>query len=539
MNPSLGNRHSQHSFAQVPTANTPRSKFNRSFAAKDTANFDELTPFFLDEVLPGDTINLNVKTFIRLATQAVPMMENMHIDFYFFYEPNRILWNNFEKQMGAQENPGDSIDYLTPTLLINSMTNAFGVGTLGDHFGLTTGVGNEETWAVSALPFRMYNDVFNQWFRDQNLQPSLPVPRGDGPDALSTFLIKKSAKKHDYFTSSLPFPQKGNAVDLLAGHDMPVVPNTIGLLPQQYPSFAPNNNQSDTREMYMLNAAGNYYQYNGPVLGGASQAYWAQETGLMVDGSSLIVTINSFREAIMLQSFLEQDARGGTRFTEILKSHFNVISPDARLQRPEFLSAATIQISQHPVAQTSESSGTPQGNLAAFSTAAEFGNKIGFSKSFVEHGWVMGLFRARADVTYQQGHNRMWTRRTRYDYFWPKFQELGEQPVYLQEIYVTNSPANQNIFGYQERHAEYRYRPSEIRGQFRSTYAESLDVWHLAEEFGTFPTLGSTFIQGNTPIERALVVSEGYPALLCDFWFDYNHVRPMIAYPVPASLGRF
>lgn len=543
MNPSLGNRYSQHSFSQVPTANTPRSKFDRSFASKDTMNFDELTPMFLDEVLPGDTINLNVKTFMRLATQAVPMMDNMYVDFYFFYTPNRIVWDNFQKQMGEQRNPGDSIDFLTPIISLNSSSPAFAVGSIADHFGLPTEIGNLQTWPVNALPFRDYNLIVNEWFRDQNLQNSLTVLTTDGPDPLSNYSLFKSAKKHDYFTSALPYPQKGaDTIDLPFPAAAPVVPNTLGVLPQNYPTFSTSGPDVDPRSVFFWRNSDNEntMSYSGPNVTPAAQVYWNEQTGLMADTSDFIVSINVFRQAMMLQSFLEQDARGGTRFTEILKSHFNVTSPDARLQRPEFLSAATINISQHPVAQTSESAETPQANLAAFSTAAEFGNKIGFSKSFVEHGFVMGLARARADVTYQQGLNRMWTRRTRYDYFWPKFQELGEQSVLRQEIYTQDNLDDNNIvFGYQERHAEYRYRPSEIKGQFRSTFAESLDVWHLAEEFVGAPSLNSAFIQGNTPIERALVVAEGYPALLCDYWFDYKHVRPMVSYPVPASLGRF
>lgn len=541
MNPSLGNRFSQHSFSQVPSANTPRSAFNRSFASKDTMEFDYLTPFFLDEILPGDTINLNVKTFMRLATQAVPMMDNMMVDFYFFFCPTRLLWDNFQKQMGEQENPGDSIDFLTPILNASIGDANFNVGTLGDHFGLPTGIDRDQ-FLVNALPFRMYNLTINQWFRDQNLQNSLPFVKNDGPDPLTSYTLWKSAKKHDYFTSALPFPQKGDPVNIPIYGTAPVLGNND-------PSFITiTSSSTSVRPLTAGQISGtNAVTYFGGDLGN-SPVFWPDGTNGGSPGLEAVfgvnddiqISINSFRQAMQLQSFLEQDARGGTRYTEILKAHFNVNSPDARLQRVEFLSAATINISQHPVAQTSESGTSPQANLAAFSTAAEFGNKIGFSKSFVEHGYVMGLCRARADVTYQQGLHRMWSRRTRYDYFWPKFQELGEQAILNQEIYTGNDYAvNTDIFGYQERNAEYRYRPSEIKGQFRSTYAESLDVWHLAQEFGSLPSLNGTFIQGNTPIERALVVTEGYPHLLCDYWFDYKHVRAMVAYPVPASLGRF
>lgn len=545
MNPSLGNRYSQHSFSQVPSANTPRSKFDRSFAAKDTMDFDYLTPMFVEEILPGDTINLNVKTFMRLATQAVPMMDNMHVDFYFFFVPNRLVWDNFQKFMGEQENPGDSIDYLVPNLLLNN--TAFTVGTIYDHFGLPTDVtlpiGVTE---ITALPFRAYNLIWNQWFRDQNLQNSVTVTKTDGPDSLSTYTLLKAAKKHDYFTSALPNPQKGDPVSIPISGTAPVWgdPNSafIGVTTS---AISPSG-----RLLWVDNPSNNTF-LSGAVIAADTQVKWPLSAnasegftpGLRTEFGAtddVVMTINAFREAMQLQSFLEQDARGGTRYIELVRSHFNVISPDARLQRTEFLSGGTININQHPVAQTSESGTSPQANLAAFSTAGEFGNKIGFSKSFVEHGYVIGLARARADVTYQQGLNRMWSRRTRYDFFWPKFQELGEQAILNQEIYLTNSSTtNEGVFGYQERNAEYRYRPSEIKGQFRSTFATSLDVWHLAEEFGSLPVLNSTFIQSNTPIERALVVDGAYPHLLCDYWFDYKHIRPMVAYPVPASLGRF
>lgn len=535
MTPSLGNRFSQHSFSQVPTANTPRSKFDRSFASKDTMDFDILTPMFIDEVLPGDTINLNVKTFMRLATQAVPMMENMYIDFYFFFCPNRLVWDNFQKQMGEQDSPGDSIDFLTPILNINSASVAFTVGSIFDHFGLPTDVGNLNNWHVNALPFRMYNLIHNTWFRDQNLQNPALVSKGNGPDSPGGYALLHVAKKHDYFTSALPFLQKGNPVTIPVTGTAPVTSTGIA------PEFVPTSGPAFADGAFTFRSAGPSYgpQSSGTATNGSEVAF-TDVTGLETSFTdNVIMTINAFRQAMQLQSFLEQDARGGTRFTEIIKSHFNVFTGDARVQRPEFLSGATINISQYPVAQTSESATSPQANLAAFSTAAEFGNKIGFSKSFVEHGFVLGFARARADITYQQGLHKMWSRRTRYDYFWPKFQELGEQAILNQEIYCQDSADNALVFGYQERYAEYRYRPSEIKGQFRSTYAESLDVWHLAEEFAELPTLSDEFIRSNTPIERALVVAEGYPALLCDYWFDYKHVRAMVTYPVPASLGRF
>lgn len=550
---SLGNRHSQHSFSQVPQANMARSKFDRSFAAKDTYNFDYLTPCFVDEVLPGDTINLNLKTFQRLATQAVPVMDNMYVDFFFFFVPNRLVWENWERFNGAQDDPGDSTDFLVPRLDVSNGTS-LGVGSIYDHMGLPTQNLGSPAPRISALPFRAYNLIWNEWFRDQNLQDRIPVPKGDGPDSVdpsTNYVLRKRAKKHDYFTSALPWPQKGPAIGLPIGGFAPVVSDGMPI------NLRFNQTLSGWNTRYIYGPGTNELTMAGPAITDNPAMYALRPedftddktSGMQVSLADATATsINQFRQAIMMQSLLELDARGGTRYTEILKAHFNVTNPDFRLQRPEFLSSGTVQISQHPVAQTSETGSSPQANLAAYSTASSMGNNIGFSKSFTEHGYVIGLMQARADVTYQQGINRMWSRATRWDYFWPKLQETGEQTVLNQEIFVPgvisadpeeNSP-NDGVFGYQERYAEYRYRPSEIKGQFRSDYAESLDVWHLAQEFATNPKLNADFIQSNTPIERVLVVTDpSYPNLLADFWYDYKHARPIMTYGVPATLGRF
>lgn len=528
---SLGNRFSQHSFSQVPQANISRSKFDRSFAAKDTMFFDQLTPFFLDEILPGDTCNLTVNHFIRLATQVVPVMDNMYLDFFFFFVPNRLVWENWERFNGAQDDPGDSTDYLIP--VVNHYQVKVEVGSIYDHYGIPTDV--EPNPGVdlehSALPFRGYNLIWNEWFRDQNSENSIPVPKGDGPDTVGTYTMAHFSKKHDYFTSALPWPQKGDAVTLSISGDAPV------LREENAPGWFAYENGTETKVL------------NGDMDTGASGNVRANATHVSLDpngglyadlSEASAVTINQLRLAIMTQSLLELDARGGTRYVEILKSHFNVISPDFRLQRPEFLSSATVRLNQHPVAQTSETGDTPQANLAAYTTSSNMGRNVGFTKSFVEHGYVHGLVRARADVTYQQGLNRMWSRQTRYDFFWPKLQELGEQTILMKELFWgVNSGFNEMVYGYQERYAEYRYYPSQIRGQFRSTFDESLDVWTLAEEFLTYPALNSGFLRSNTPIERVLAVPDGYPHLLCDFWFDYKHARPMVTYAIPASLGRF
>lgn len=543
MSIGLGNRYSQHSFAQIPSVNVPRSKFDRSHAVKDTLDFDDLVPIMVDEIIPGDTVNLNVKAFARLATQVVPLMDNMYLDFFFFFVPNRLVWENWEKFCGAQANPADSTSFIVPTITINT-GSGFTNGSIYDHMGIPTQV---DDITINALPLRAYNLIWNEWFRDQNLQNSVTVNKGNGPDTATTYTLLKRGKPHDYFTSCLPFLQKGTAVSLPLGTSAPVVGNgTVVAFTDGTNKFGMHWGSSSAARLGTDLVGDPVGTVSGlastPVANaGLGISSTASESGLVADlSTATAATINQLRQAMMLQSFLELDARGGTRYVEILKAHYGVISPDFRLQRPEFLSSGRTRFNQHPIAQTSETdTGTPQANLAAYSTAAELSGRVGFSKSFVEHGYVIGLVQARADVTYQNGLNKLWSRSTRADFYWPKFQELGEQAVLNREIYAQGTAADTNVFGYQERYAEYRYKPSEIRGQFRSNFAQTLDVWHLAEEFSGLPALNATFIQSTTPIERSLAVTASYPHILLDLWFDMKHARPMMTYGVPATLGRF
>ena len=530
-----------HLFSQVPKAQIPRSRFNRSHGYKTTFDAGFLVPIFVDEVLPGDTFDLNATLFARVATLISPIMDNMYIDTFWFYVPERLVFANFQKMLGEQENPDDSTDFIFPTL--KCPTNGFEVGSLADYFGLPTGIKNLE---VRAEPFRCYNLIYNEWFRDENLQDSVPFTKADN-DVITNYNLLRRGKRHDYFTSALPWPQKGPGVELPFGGTANVVSNNKDILFSAGASLPHGVNPSSINPTFTdVSLGGRSYSYSsGKVVDayassnvGLSALRFGSESGLQVDlTSATSITINQFREAFQVQKWYERAARGGTRYTEILRSFFGVESPDARLQRPEYLGGSSNMIDVNVVPQTSPTNDvTPQANLAAFATASN--NRGGFTKSFVEHGWIIGLVNVRADLTYQQGINRMWSRSTKFDLYWPVFAHLGEQEVLNKEIYAQGNTEDEKVFGYQERYAEYRYFPSQITGKFRSTYAQTLDSWHLAQKFDQLPRLNEEFIQDKPPIDRVIAVPSE-PQFLLDAWFNLNCVRPMPLYGVPGLVDHF
>lgn len=529
---------SSHVFSRLPSVSMPRSSFRRDRTYKTAFNAGLLIPFFVDEVLPGDTFNLGVTAFSRLSTPVVPFMDNLYMDFFFFFVPNRLVWDNWERFNGAQDDPGDSTDYLVPQVVAD--TAGFQVGQIGDYFGLPV---NVPALSVSALPFRAYNLIWNEFFRDENLQDSLDVPKGDGPDALYSdtnvrrYGLRRRGKRKDYFTSCLPSPQKGPGVELPLGGIAPVktVTDWIGDTSKRHSLvyFDGSDNRYANAALYTGSNGGSLAN-STTVPSGAKSAY----TYLGADLSSVnAVTINTMRQAFQIQRLLERDNLGGTRYFEILVSHFGVRSPDSRLQRPEYLGGGSVPVQIHTVAQTSSTDSTsPQGNLAAVGVAGS--SKVSFSKSFVEHGHIIGLVSVRADLTYQQGLDRMWSRRSRFDFYWPALAHLGEQAVLNKEIFCSNTDDDDKVFGYQERWAEYRYGVSKITGKLRSGVDGSLDVWHLSQYFQSLPTLGSTFIQETPPVSRVLAV-QNEPQFIFDSIISCNCVRPMPVYSVPGLIDHF
>jgi len=538
-----------HQFSMIPRPDVPRSAFRIESGHKTTFDSGYLVPIYVDEVLPGDQFNLKMTAFARMATPIFPLMDNAYMDTFFFFVPNRLVWDNFQRFMGERDpDPDSSIDYIIPQVV--TPKGGYPANSVQDYMGLPT-VGQippNNTVSHSALFNRAYNLIWNEWFRDENLQKSVPVPRGDGPDNHTDYTLLRRGKRHDYFTSCLPWPQKG---------DSPLVPLGGYAAIEPIPGVS-EITTADLNSVRYKNASafkGNLHKTLGagdvPIIAtGAPEA--ATSIYLNVPATNFsnalhanlseiaAFTVNELRLSVQMQKMLERDARGGTRYTEIIRSHFGVTSPDARLQRPEYLGGGSTEVNVSPIAQTSETDGTPLGTLAAVGTAVS--REHGFTTAFTEHGMIIGLAAVRADLSYQQGLRRMWSRRTRYDFYFPVFAHLGEQPVLNKEIYVTgDKDSDDAVFGYQERWAEYRYHPSQITGLFRSTTAGTIDGWHLAQRFTNTPTLNSTFIQDAPPFDRVLAVGDeaNGKQFIFDAIFSVKATRPMPLYSVPGLVDHF
>lgn len=526
-------------FAMVPKSDVPRSTFHTTHSYKSTFDMGYLVPVHVDEVLPGDVHRGEVTVFARLNNLLFPLMDALQLETFFFFVPSRLVWTNWKKFMGEQAQPGDSISYTVPQLA--SSAGGFAVGSLYDYFGLPTvgQVGGGNVISVNALPIRAYALTYNEWFRDENLEAAFVTTFGDGPDAEASYSMKRRGKRHDYFTSCLPWPLKGGVeVPMPLSGTADVTPRVIGGS-GSVPTF---RNSGATTVYTPITGTSPAFNLSPTGTWGAGEVLRWGDPALVADLSTATgATINAMRLSVATQQFLEKNARGGTRYTEILRNHFGVMPEDFRLQRPEYIGGGVSSIQTSAIPQTSATgvtgSSTPVGSLTAQATAA---GQHRFQYHAKEHGYIIGIVNVRADLTYQQGLHRMWSRETRYDFYWPTFANLGEQAVLNKEIYCTGAAADDDVFGYQERWAEYRYRPSRITGLFRSTSSGNIDEWHMAQQFTALPTLGSTFIRDTPPASRVLAAgaSANGMQVLFDSVFSVRCTRAMPTYSVP-GLARF
>lgn len=540
-------RNAESRFALNPTRiDMSRSTFDRPFSHKTTFNVGQIIPFYVDEVLPGDTHKIRTSKVVRMQTLLTPVMDNIYLDTYYFFVPNRIVWNRWKQFMGENTDSAwiPQTEYSVPQL--EAPADGWTEGTIADYMGVPTGVPN---LSVNALPFRAYALIMNEWFRDENLSDPLNIPLDDTTvqgvnsgtfvtDVAKGGLPYTAAKLHSYFTSALPAPQKGPDVTIpvSAGSNLPVVTMADNVpTPGSIPLSIVNQGGNGTGVI-----VGKYNDVPYVMTSGAS-AYkegdfvptnlWAIDSG-----SVSAATINQLRLAFQIQKLYERDARGGTRYIEILKSHFGVTSPDARLQRPEYLGGNRIPITINQVVQNSESATTPQGTTTAYSLTTDVHQE--FTKSFVEHGFIIGVMVARYDHTYQQGLERFWSRQDRFDYYWPVFANIGEQAILNREIYAQGTSEDGEVFGYQEAWADYRYKPSRVSGEMRSNAQTPLDSWHLADDYSSLPALSDEWIREDpTNVDRVLAVTSSVSnQLFCDLFVQNRTTRPMPMYSIPGLI---
>ena len=557
------NRNVESHFALNPTRlDLNRSRFDRSSSVKLSFNVGDVIPFYVDEVLPGDSFQIRTSKVVRMQTLLTPLMDNIYLDTYFFFVPNRLTWEHWKQFNGENTESAwiPQTEYQVPQL--TAPAAGWSVGTIADYMGIPTGVKN---LSVNALPFRAYALIMNEWFRDQNLTDPLNIPVDDATvqgvntgtyvsDVAKGGLPFKASKYHDYFTSCLPAPQKGPDVTINTAQlgNAPVVPMDKpvpkDLLNYPYNVYIPRGN-SDFEAGYH---AGSVHRN---AFGGA---YWLADTGnsdldstidngvagypanlwAKFDNTVSVATINELRTAFQIQKLYERDARGGTRYIEILKSHFGVTSPDARLQRPEYLGGNRVPININQVIQQSSTAEgtTPLGDTAAYSLTTDVHGD--FMKSFVEHGFVIGVMVARYDHTYQQGIERFWSRKSRFDYYWPVLANIGEQAVLNKEIYAQGTAQDNEVFGYQEAWADYRYKPNRVAGEMRSAYAQSLDVWHLGDDYSQLPKLSDSWIrEDKANVNRVIAVSDqNANQLFADIYIQNRTTRPMPLYSIPGLI---
>ena len=531
-------------FAMVPRSDVPRSVFQTDHTHKTTLDMGILVPIHIEEVLPGGVYQGQMAVFARLNNLLFPLMDNARISSFFFFVPSRILWTNFQKFMGAQDNPSDSISYTLPQCV--SPAGGFAVGGLYDYFGLPTvgQVAAGATISVNALPLRAYNLIFNQWFRDEDIDTSLNVNLGDGPDANTQYSLTRRRKRHDYFTSARPWPLKGGIDQVLPLGGQAIVKTNathFNTGAQTAIKFQKDTGGNPTPNVALsIGGSGQELSVSGVAATAASEKLYP--SNLYADLSTATgATINAMRLAVATQQFLEKDARGGTRYTELLQNHFGVHPEDARLQRPEYIGGGVSDIRTQAIPQTSATGltggTTPVGALTGQAVAT---GDHAFSYHATEHGYIIGIISVDADITYQQGLHRMWTRQTRFDFYWPTFAHLGEQAIRNDEIYARGDANDSLTFAYQERWAEYRYYPSRISNLFKSTSAGNIDEWHLAQQFTSLPTLNTTFITSTPPASRILAAgtSANGMQVLFDSWFRIRRTLPLPTYSVP-GLRRF